>query len=140
MEIPASSNMLFEDGAAVLIPNTAIVRPNAWFDIVSEQYAPHNCEQLAFHILEFMLAKVIDAQIRKDENTNGVIRFLSQVGNGLLNIATLGLWDDLKDIFGGISINKMDDIMHQMHQKKLIQTYGEGIQIIKKCNFKQLKK
>ena len=65
MEILASSNMLFEDGDAVLIPNTAIVRPNAWFDIVSEQYAPHNCEQLAFHILEFMLAKVIDAQIRE---------------------------------------------------------------------------
>ena len=140
MEILASSNMLFEDGDAVLIPNTAIVRPNAWFDIVSEQYAPHNCEQLAFHILEFMLAKVIDAQIRQDENTNGVIRILSQVGNGLLNIATLGLWDELKDIFGGISINNMDDIMHEMHQKKLIQTCGEGIQIIKKCNFKQLKK
>ena len=87
-----------------------------------------------------MLAKVIDAQIRKDENTNGVIRFLSQVGNGLLNVATLGLWDELKGIFGGISINDMDNIMNQMHQKKLIQTYGEGMRIIKKCNFKQLKK
>lgn len=140
MEIPASSNMLFEDGAAVLIPNTAIVRPNTWFDVVSDQYEPYNCEQLAFHVLEFMLAKVIDAQIRKDENTNGIIRFLGQVGNGLLNIATLGLWDELKDVFGGISINDMNNIMNQMHQKKLIQTCGEGIQIIKKCNFKQQKK
>lgn len=140
MEISASSDMLLEDVTAVLIPNTMIVRPNAWFDVVSEQYAPHNCEQLAFHILEFMLAKVIDAKIRKDENTNGIIKILSQVGNGLLNIATLGLWDDLKDIFGGISIDNMDDIINQMYQNRLIQTHGEGIQIIKKCNFKQLKK
>ena len=72
---PVKIGKLREDMDAVLIPNTDIIRPNSWYEITSLEYAPHNCEQLAYHILNFMLAKVIDAKIRSEENMNGFVRF-----------------------------------------------------------------
>ena len=65
-----------EDLDAVLIPGSDIIRPNSWFKIESSEYRPHNCEQLALHILEFMLAKVVDAKIKADQNQNPILRGL----------------------------------------------------------------
>ena len=132
----ASSGKIQEDIAAVLIPGSDILRPNSWFKIVSPRYRPHNCEQLAYHILEFMLAKVVDASIRKEESQNGVVRELKKWVNKALNSGTLGLWQNLKDLFGGISLEKMQETLSELGDRNLIKHSGEGITIIKKCNFK----
>ena len=115
---------LREDMDAILIPNTDILRPNSWYEITSSEYAPHNCEQLAYHILEFMLAKVIDAKIRRDENTNVFVRLVRNV------------WNRLRDIFGGINIEQMKSVISQLKSHNLIKESGEGIVILKKCNFR----
>lgn len=81
-----------EDLEAVLIPDTDIVRPNSWFRIESKEYKPHNCEQLALHILEFMLAKVVDARIKQEEQQNPILRGIRRAANFFLNVGTLGLW------------------------------------------------
>lgn len=133
---PVESGTLHEDMEAVLIPGSDIIRPNSWFTITSPTYAPHNCEQLAFHILEFMLAKVIDAKIREAENENGFIKFLGDTANFILSIGTFGLWDKLRNLFGGITLEQMQTAISQMRTKNLIKHFNEGIEILTKCNFR----
>lgn len=127
---------IHEDLDAVLIPDTDIIRPNSWFLIESAEYRPHNCEQLALHILEFMLAKVIDARIKEEQNQNPIFRGLSRVANFILNVGTLGLWGKLCDIFGGISIEQMQTAIKKLNDRNLIKHSGEGITILETCTFK----
>ncbi len=128
---------LKEDMDAVLIAGSDIVRPNSWFKIESNAYAPHNCEQLAFHILEFMLLKVLDAKIREEEGQSGFIKGVKAAMNFILNVGTLGLWNKLKDLFGDISIDQMQKAIAELKSKNMIKYSGEGISIIKSCTFKQ---
>lgn len=125
-----------EDWDAVLIPDTDIIRPNSWYRIVSTEYRPHNCEQLALHILEFMLAKVVDARIKEEQNQNPIFRGLKKAANFVLNASTLGLWKALRDLFGGISIDQMQDVMKKLNERNLIKHSGEGITILESCSFK----
>ena len=124
-----------DDIDAILIPDTDIVRPNSWFAIESKEYKPHNCEQLALHILDFMLAKVTDVLKREEANRNPILRGLMDFGNFVLNIGTLGLWDKLRDVFGEISVKQMQTAISQMREKELIKYSGEGITILEKCDF-----
>ena len=125
-----------EDLEAVLIPDTDIVRPNSWFRIESKEYKPHNCEQLALHILEFMLAKVVDARIKQEEQQNPILRGIRRAANFFLNVGTLGLWKKLCDMFGEISIEQMQSALKKLEEKNLIKHSGEGITILKTCSFK----
>lgn len=136
--LDSNSGKLELDMDAVLIPGTDIMRPNTWFKVQSAEYKPHNCEQLAFHILDFMLSKVMDAKISKEENENIFIAGIRGIFNFALNVFTLGLWSKLKDIFGSISIEKMAAIITKMNDMNLIKREGEGIVILKKCNFKKM--
>lgn len=131
-----SFNRIQEDLDAVLVPDTDIIRPNSWFKIESSEYRPHNCEQLALHILEFMLAKVIDARIREEKGQNPILRGLKIAANFILNVGTLGLWDKLCDLFGGISIEQMQSAIAKMADRNLIKHTGEGIVTLEKCTFK----
>lgn len=125
-----------EDLDAVLIPGSDIVRPNSWFKIESSEYSPHNCEQLALHILEFMLAKVIDAKIKKEQRQNPVLRVLRRTANFILNVGTLGIWEKLCDLFGEISVEQMQSAIKKLNDKNLIKHSGEGITILETCSFK----
>ncbi len=125
-----------EDLDAILIPDTDIIRPNSWFTIESSVYKPHNCEQLALHILEFMLAKVVDAKITEEQNQNPLIRGIRRAANFILNVGTLGLWEKLCDLFGGISIDQMQNAMQKLNDRNLIKHSGEGITILETCKFK----
>ena len=132
----SSFKKIQEDLDAVLIPDTDIIRPNSWFRIDSPVYKPHNCEQLALHILEFMLAKVVDAKITEEQNQNPLIRGIRIAANVILNVGTLGLWEKLCDLFGGISIEQMQNAMKKLNDRNLIKHSGEGITILETCKFK----
>ena len=97
---------------------------------------PYNCEQLAYHILEFMLAKVIDARIREEERQNSIMKGLWKVMDFMMNAGSFGLWGKLKDLFGGIPIERMQRVLKQLDNRHLIKRSSEGIQLIKKCAFK----
>lgn len=132
----SSLRKIQEDLDAILIPDTDIIRPNSWFKINSSEYRPHNCEQLALHILEFMLAKVVDAKIKEEQNQNPFFRGLKKVTNFILNVGTFGLWEKLCDLFGGISIEQMQTAIKKLNDRNLIKHSGEGITILKTCTFK----
>lgn len=136
IRMKSSLKKIQEDLDAVLIPDTDIVRPNSWFKIESSEYRPHNCEQLALHILEFMLAKVVDAKIKQDQNQNPVLRSIRIAANFILNVGTFGLWEKLCDLFGGISIEQMQSVMTKINDRNLIKHKGEGITILERCTFK----
>lgn len=127
---------LLDDESAVMIKGSDIIRPNSWFKVQSSEYKPYNCEQLAYHILEFMLSKVIDAKVRRKENGNMFISDILNVADRALNFFTIGIWNKLKDIFGSISIEKMSSIIDNMNKMNMIKRSGDGILILKKSNFK----
>lgn len=125
-----------EDLDAVLIPGSDIVRPNSWFKIESSEYKPHNCEQLALHILEFMLSKVVDAKIKEEQQQNPILRGIRRAANYVLNVGSFGLWKKLCDQFGEISIEQMQSAIKKLNDKNLIKHSGEGITILETCSFK----
>ena len=129
-EMDPAVGEILDDPSVVLIPNTDIVRPNSWFKVLTKAYKPHNCEQLAFHILDFMLSKLIDLQIQQEENHRTL--------NGFLNFVTIGLWKTLRNVFGGISLQQMSAIVERMYDLNLIKKSGEGIRILNECNFKKV--
>lgn len=51
-----------EDSNSVIREHSSLVVPNSWFTTIGKEYEPRNCDQLAFYILQFYLAKVLFAK------------------------------------------------------------------------------
>ena len=83
-----------------------------------------------------MLAKVVDAKIKKEEQQNPILRGIRIAANFILNVGTLGLWEKLCDLFGEISVEQMQSAMKKLEEKNLIKHSGEGITILETCSFK----
>lgn len=130
-EMFKSAGYIEDDYSAVLVPGSDIRRPNSWFEVKSSEYAPHNCEQLALHILDFMLRKMIDAKIREEKAQNILVRGTKKVVNVLLDIPTFGLWSEIKGYFGTIPLEKMERILSIMKSNDIIKYSGEGIEVYK---------
>lgn len=139
-EMSIKEGAVSEDHSAILIPGTDIIRPNSWFKVLSADYKPYNCEQLAFHILDFMMSKIIDIKVRQAEGQDAFIADLKKIGNKLLNAMSFGVWDAIMSVFGGIPIEDMDKIVNRMIELRLIKRDCEGIRILKQCEFKRLKR
>lgn len=65
-----------EDSNSVIREHSSLVVPNSWFTTIGKEYEPRNCDQLAFYILQFYLAKVLFAKEvenlkEKKRNWNG---------------------------------------------------------------------
>ena len=129
-EVDHTIGEIQDDPSVVLIPNSDIIRPNSWFKVLTKAYKPHNCEQLAFHILDFMLSKLIDLQIKREESRRKT--------DTILNFLTIGLWKSLKGVFGGISLQQMSAIVERMYDLNLIKKSGEGILVLNECKFKKM--
>ena len=108
---PASLEEVKPDQEAV-IQGLKALRPYSWYKVNpgNNNFEPKNCEQLALHIIRFMLEKYKDSR-------------------------TGGLWKKIKatieGIFGGIGIDYVEDKMNEMRAEKIIKDSGDGIKIIK---------
>lgn len=129
--MPLSDGTVVDDPSAVLVFGTDIVRPNAWYYVCDKEYRPHNCEQLALHILEFMLRKMTDARIREENNRGFLSRAARKAGNFVLNVVTFSWWSDIQGYFGDIPLSKIESIINSMKEKKVIKYSGEGIEVYK---------
>ncbi len=89
--------------------NIDIERPSSWFhhNSKSPKYTPHNCEQIALHILRFMLNKA-----RKNQSNNSIIQFF-------------------RSIFGAITLNDLNNTIVELTNRGLIKDTGDGIKRIK---------
>lgn len=52
-------DIIDEDPEGKISEFHSIIRPYSWFHVTGNEYAPHNCEQLAYYILQFVLKKYI---------------------------------------------------------------------------------
>lgn len=86
-----------------------IERPSAWFHHTnpSPKYAPKHCEQVALHILRFMLNKA-----RNNQSTSWFSQFF-------------------RNIFGRITLNDLNNTIVEMTNSGLIKDTGDGIERIK---------
>ena len=86
-----------------------IERPSAWFHHTNPtpKYAPKHCEQVALHILRFMLNKA-----RNNQSTSWFSQFF-------------------RSIFGRITLNDLNNTIVEMTNNGLIKDTGDGIERIK---------
>lgn len=86
-----------------------VERPSAWFHHTNPtpKYAPKHCEQVALHILRFMLNKA-----RNIQSTSWFSQFF-------------------RSIFGRITLNDLNNTIVEMTNSGLIKDTGDGIERIK---------
>ncbi len=129
-----------EDSTSVFL-GADIERPNAWFDVTSDHYTPKNCEQLAYHILRYMLNRAIDAEkasLKKKEEKKGlrpwvkwglVIAALASGWGWLYAVAAASFVYD--DKMGDVSFKEMEDLVNKLSFQGYIKDSVDGIKIVK---------
>lgn len=90
-----------------------LMRPYSWYKVndrpsdPNHLYAPHNCEQIPLHIIQFMLKKMITT-------------------------ASGGFWGKLWErLFGTISRQTLEDKLSEMTNRGIIKNNVEGIEYLK---------
>lgn len=119
----------------------SIIRPYSWFHVKGGEYAPHNCEQLAYYILQFVLAKYLflknlEAEKREKERKKkswwkytkiAIIAFFSIPFAMIYWVA-----GKLIEKMGTISYEELNALVNSIESKGLIKHNTEGI-----CNVKK---
>lgn len=96
--------------------------PNSWFEIDdSKGFSPYNSDQIALHILRFLIVKTILKEQRNKKESSGVIGFLSNALNLLTN------W------WNGIDYDAFKKLIIKLQDSKSIKDTGEGIEIVHVC-------
>lgn len=125
-----------EDPTAFFL-GTNIERPNAWFRITGREYSPHNCEQLAYYILRYMLNRSIDAEKASNKDNKRLPSWIKWglavaavfSGLGWLYAATAAAFV-FGDKMGNVSIKEMEELVRKLSYKGYIKDSGEGIKIV----------
>lgn len=119
----------------------SIIRPYSWFHVTGDEYAPHNCEQLAYYILQFVLAKYLflknlEAEKKEKERKKkswwkytkiAIIAFFS-IPFAIIYWAAGKLIEKM----GTISYEELNALVNSIESKGLIKHNTEGI-----CNVKK---
>lgn len=126
-----------EDSMSVFL-GTSIERPNAWYSVKSAQYLPKNCEQLAYHILQYTLHRTTDAiEAENAQRHKGGKRLWKWVLAGLA-IATGTFWlyaaAALAFLWGSklgdISTSELETLVNKLSTEGYIKESGDGIKIV----------
>lgn len=139
--IDKGSDKFVLDPQSPVKEGSSIMRPNSWFKVIKKEYAPRNCDQLAFYILQFILSKYLFIkeveEKKKKEAAKGrswirvvvtaVIAYFSWPIALVYYLAHKALY-----YFGTISYDELHKVVESIHNQKLVKTSGEGICQIKK--------
>lgn len=129
---------LSDDMTATIEGFPNIVRPNSWFKVISTEYRPQNCDQLAFFILHYMLSKTMAASSEENKG-NGKKRKWRWIAAGVA--VALGhpwiagsilAYDYVKKKMGTIDAEKMATALDKIKQKGVWHTSTQGVKIINK--------
>jgi hypothetical protein len=129
-----------EDTDAVIREGSTLTRPNSWFTTIGKEYAPHNCDQLAYYILQFYLAKVLFAKNVEDINSKKrkwklgkwIVVLASTIAFGLIG-AVIAYYTSnyLAKKLGTISLKQMQDLINKLKNQGYIKKNTDGIETIK---------
>lgn len=138
---------------------SSILRPNSWFKVVSKSYSPHNCEQLAYYILRFVLAKYlfvkeIENRKEKEKEKRNLLWKIKNAGKVVVNVtkAVIKEIDDFKEYptaegiitaidnifrivvryFGTINYEQLRNLVSSLNEQSMIKSKDEGICCLKK--------
>lgn len=120
---------------------SSIMRPNSWFKVIKNEYAPHNCDQLAFYILQFILSKYLFIKEVEEKKKKEAAKGRSWIRVVITAVIAYFSWPialvyylahKALDYFGTISYDELHKVVESIHNQKLVKTSGEGICQIKK--------
>ena len=129
-----------EDPSSVIREGSSLVKPNSWFTTIGKDYAPENCDQLAFYILQFYLAKVLfaqkveDLQDKKNKWKWGkrIALLVFGVAFGLIGAAVAYFTSNyLSKKFGTITVEQMLSLVDKLRKSGFIKKNSGGIETIK---------
>lgn len=153
-----TTDVLKVDPQSPIREGSSILRPNSWFTIVSKSYSPHNCEQLAYYILRFVLAKYLFVKERI-ENRNeiekrDVLWKIKNVRKAVVNVtkeiirevmvtreipsadviynAFYYIIRTVVKYFGTINYEQLHNLVRSLNEQSMIKSKGEGICCLKK--------
>lgn len=138
--IDPNRHRFIEDPDAVIRDGSSLVRANSWFTTIGKDYAPHNCDQLAFYILQFYLAKVLFAQkveeLQSKKNKwkwgKRIAIVIFGVALGLLGAAVAYFTSNyLAKKFGTITVEQMLSLVNKLNESGYIKKNIDGIETIK---------
>lgn len=119
-----------------------IKQPNNWFTTIDKEYRPKHCDQLAFYILQFHLAKIIYAQkaqkAQKKEpwysrwNPFRRIGESNFIARNPLLLFILGLFSLLLKKLGSISLDQLQFVIEKLKSGNYIKRDCDGIVTLKK--------
>lgn len=140
-EIDKDSDKFVIDPQSPVREGSSILRPNSWFQIINKQYAPHNCDQLAFYILQFILLKYLFIKEVEKKKKAEEHKALSIFRLMLAAVISYFKWPNTIVYFvinkvlsylGTFSYDELCRVINVINDKKIIKTEGEGICQIKK--------
>lgn len=147
-EIDLSRYKFQEDSDALIREGSTLVRPNSWFTTIGKEYQPRHCDQLAFYILQFYLAKVMfaknieDLKDKKNRWKWGkrILIFASWAMFGLLGAAVAYFSSKyLAKKFGTITLEQMLSITQKLQYGGYIKRNKDGIETIKESKLYEFK-
>lgn len=128
-----------DDENAKIRSSSSLMRPNSWFKTIGSDYKPENCDQLAYYILEFYLAKVLfakKAEKMKDEYSLWDLVKIVATAIGLsvgFFYALAGYFTAkyLEKKFGTFTVDQMENLMNKIKDGNFIKHNCDGIKTIK---------
>ena len=147
-EIDLSRYKFQEDPDALIREGSTLVRPNSWFTTIGKEYQPRHCDQLAFYILQFYLAKVMfaknieDLKDKKNRWKWGkrILIFASWAMFWLLGAAVAYFSSKyLAKKFGTITLEQMLSITQKLQNGGYIKRNKDGIETIKESKLYEFK-
>ena len=135
------------DNAAVIRESSPFVAPNSWFTTVGKEYAPNNCDQLAYYILQFYLAKVLFAkdveklqEKKRKWKWGRRIAIAASCVFGLVG-ATVAYFTSkyLEKKFGTFTLEQMLAITKKLQDGGYIKKNCDGIETIKESKLNAIK-
>lgn len=96
--------------------------PNAWYEVVSGKgFSPKNCEQVALHILRFLIGKTALKRQQDEAENQGFF--------GLLNRAI----DSLKNWWNGVDYDAFKALISELQSQGKIKDSSDGIELYHIC-------
>lgn len=147
-DIDLTKHRFQQDNESVIREHSSLVVPNSWFTTIDKQYEPKNCDQLAFYILQFYLAKVLyakDVERLKEKKNNW--KFGKWIAIATVAVAfgvpgAIAAYFTSKYLakkFGTITLEQMLAIVKKLQDGGFIKENCDGIETVKESKLNAIK-
>lgn len=125
----------FQENAKKVIKGTSILKPDPWYYICGERYAPENCEQLAFYVIRFILKRykeVVNGAMSKrfDLILRGQMSFITRI----FYLAVILAFRKRIERIDAEKMREIESILAKLSTEGLILENACGIKMIKSIN------